>query len=129
MPFVPNSLWDQHKTDFLSRHGFNTFLESSIRRIERKMTEAIFTAVRPIESFREMTSLKSIKEKLLICLCATNPVTCDFSPAFLYLAGVQAFVLPDGAIDALHAVRQELGWIETTALNANSGPHGPEQHK
>lgn len=110
MPFVPNNLWDQLKTDFISHHGFNTFLESSIRRIERQMTEATFPEVHPIESFREMTSLKPIKEKLLICLCATNPITCDFSPAFLYLAGIQAFEPPARAIEALQAVRKELGW-------------------
>lgn len=110
MPPRLTCAWENHKNNFLSRHSFNSRIESALKRIERKMGDVSFTRPKIIEYFVEDTHLSLVSAKRLICLCITNPQTCEFAPAYLFLAAEYAMQSPNDAVLALHMAKKELGW-------------------
>lgn len=110
MSCIRTDVWNSHKEKFLAQHDFNTRVESAIKNIERQMDNLSFLYPKPIERFSAPTHLACARASRLVCLCITNPLSREFAPAFLFLAGEQAMRPPDLALTALTTVKQELGW-------------------
>ena len=104
--------WEKFKTKFLSRHHFNSFIESALKIIERQMNNICFIKPGPVEYFKAPTNLKLELAERLICLCVTNKSKREFAPAYLFLAGEQAFECPQEAHEAILNVLEDLGWIK-----------------
>lgn len=110
MACIKTQEWTDRVTRLLSGYSFNSYLKSAIDDLERTMEQTTFEKVRKIEPFDVPSNLPAAAESILVCLCVTNSETFDFAPAFLYLAGKQAFQPPDEAKAVLDEMREKLKW-------------------
>ena len=103
------------KSGFLAANGENSFLVSSIKRIERRLrtlglppnTYSVF----PLLIFED-THLSLASASVLGCLCLANLSLGAIAPCALFLAGQKALepLAQSTFAPRVRAVKDELGW-------------------